>query len=95
MQSYKKLITLVFLSRTASFGTPSNIFLSQHYFFYLKLPGYKKPLFKVFAHKDFLFKRDFEQMVLKYGVCFIRLQSFRHFSASTIKRWELKNHFTR
>ena len=36
------------------------------------------PLFKVFALKDFLFKTSFEQMVLKYGVCFIRLQSFRH-----------------
>ena len=30
-------------------------------------------------------------MVLKYGVCFIRLQSFRHFGAKTIKRWALKN----
>ena len=39
--------------------------------------------FLVFAHKDVLFKTSFEQMVLKYGVCFIRLQSFRHFGAST------------
>ena len=37
----------------------------------------------LFAHKDFLFKTNFEQMMLKYGVCFIRLQSFRHFGAST------------
>ena len=37
----------------------------------------------------------FGQMVLKYRACFIRLQSFRHFDASTIKQWELKNHFTR
>ena len=49
----------------------------------LKVVGYKKPFFKVFAHKDILFKTSFKQMVLKYGVCFIRLQSFRHFGAST------------
>ena len=54
-----------------------------------------KPLFKVFAHKDLLSKTGFKQMVLKYGVSFIRLQSFRHFGASTIKRWALKDHFTR
>ena len=49
------------------------------------MAGYKKPLFKVFAHKAFLFKTGFEQMVLKYGVCFMRLQSFGHFGASTKK----------
>ena len=48
------------------------------------MAGYKKPLFKVFVHKAFLFKTGFEQMVLKYGMCFIRLQSFRPFGASTI-----------
>ena len=52
-------------------------------------------LIEVFAHKDFLFKTSFKQIVLKYGVCFIRLQSVRHFGASTMKRWALKNHFTR
>ena len=30
------------------------------------MAGYKKPLFKVFAYKDFLFKTGFEQMVLKH-----------------------------
>ena len=74
------------LSSTASFETPSNIFFHNTSVFWLKVIGYKKPLFKVFAHKDFLFKTRFKQMVLKYGVGFIRLQSFRHFGASTIKR---------
>ena len=86
--------TLVILSCTALFETPSNVFFTT-LFFLLKVARYKKPLFKIFAHNAFLFKTCFEQMVLKYGVCFIRLQSFRHFGASTIKRWELKNHFTR
>ena len=71
------------------------IFFSQHQFFLLKVSGYKKPLFKVFTNKDFLFKTGFEQMMLKYGVCPIRLISFRHFGASTINQWELKNHSTR
>ena len=77
------------------FGIPSNIF-SQHqcFFFSLKVVGYKKPLFEVFVHKDFLFKISFKQMVLKYGVCFIELQA-RHFGATTVKWWALKNHCTR
>ena len=45
--------------------------------FTTKVVGYKKPLFKVIAHKDFLFKTSFKQMVLKYGVCSTRLPSFR------------------
>ena len=86
--------TLVILSSTALFGIPTNIFVHNTIFLF-KVASYKKPLFKVFAHKAFLFKTGFEQMVLKYRVCFIRLQSFSHFGASTNKRWELKNHFTR
>ena len=69
--------TLLILSSTASFGIPSNIFYNTSVFDF-KVVGYKKPPFKVFAHKDFLFKTSFKQMVLKYGVCFVRLQSFRH-----------------
>ena len=33
--------------------------------FTTKVVGYKKLLFKVIAHKDFLFKTSFKQMVLK------------------------------
>ena len=88
------LVTLVILSSTALFGTPSNIFFHNTIFFYLRWLVIKSHFLKS-AHKAFLFKTGFEQMVLKYGVCFIRLQSFRHFVVSTIKRWELKNHFTR
>ena len=66
--------TLVILSSTALFGTPSNIFFHNTISFHLSyVAGYKKPLFKVFAHKAFLFKTGFEQMLLKYGMCFIRL----------------------
>ena len=64
--------TLVILSSTALFGTSSNIF-SHNTIFLFKVAGYKKPRFKVFAHKAFLFKTGFEQMMLKYGICFIRL----------------------
>ena len=87
------LLTLVILSSTASFGTPSNIFL-QHYFFLLKGAGYKNPLFKIFAHRLFVWNGFWVDGVKMYGLCFIRLESFRHFGASTINRWELKNHFT-
>ena len=66
--------TLVILSSAVLFGTLSNIFFTT-LFFLFKVAGYKKLLFKVFAHKAFLFKTGFEQMMLKYGVCFIRLQS--------------------
>ena len=54
-------------------------------FFTTLVAGYKKPLFKVFAHKDFLCKTGFEQMIdRRYGICFIRQQSFKHFGAGTI-----------
>ena len=69
-------------------GTPSNIFFHSTNFLDLRWLVVKSYFLK-FAPKDFLFKTSFEQMVLKYGICFIRLQSFRHFGASTI------NHFTR
>ena len=45
------------LSITASFGTPSNIFFHNTSVFWLKVVGYKKPPFKVFVHKDFLFNK--------------------------------------
>ena len=67
-----------------------NIFFSQSYFL-LKVTGNKKPFFKVFEHKNFLLETDFVQ----YGVRFIRLESFRHFGASTINRWALKSRFAR
>ena len=72
------------LSSTALFGTPSNICFHNTNFFYLRWLVIKSYFLKS-AHKAFLFKTGFEQMVLKYGVCFMRLQSFRHFGASTKK----------
>ena len=77
------------------FTVRKSLLIQRGLFSLFKMAGDEKPLFKVFAHKAFLFKTGFEQKVLKYGVCFIRLQRFRHFGASTIKRWELKNHFIR
>ena len=61
----------------------SAIFCHNTNFFYLRWLGIKSHFLKS-AHKAFLFKTGFEQMVLKYGILFIRLQSFRHFGASTI-----------
>ena len=64
-------------------------------FLYLRWLVKKSHFLKSLRTEDFLFNTRFKQMVLKYEVGFIRLQSFRLFGSSTIKRWALKNHFTR
>ena len=76
------LTDLMISSSTGSCETSSNIFFHKN----LKVAGYKKPL----CVQSFSSETCFEQIVLRYGVGFIRLESFEHLGASTITQWAFK-----